>query len=93
MTLLGFKTVVVVDGIVVVVADATAIVVDVVEVDVVVVPDGGETVVEVVEVDVLDVLDEATVVDVLDDEVEEDEEELDGAAEIVNEIVDALADE
>ena len=96
MTLLGFKTVVVVDGIEVVVADATAIVVDVVEVDVVVVPDGGETVVEVVEVvevDVLDVLDEATVVDVLDDEVEEDEEELDGAAEIVNEIVDAPADE
>ena len=84
MTLLGLKTVVVVDGMVVVVADATAIDVDVVEVDVVVVPEGGETVVDVVE---LDVLEEATVVDVLD------EDEDDGAAEIVNETVDALADE
>ena len=88
MTLLGFKTVVVVDGMVVVVGEATAIVVDVVEVDVVVVPEGGETVVDVVE---LDVLEEATVVDVLDED--EDEDEDDGAAEIVNEIVDALADE
>jgi hypothetical protein len=59
-----------------------------VEVDVVVVPEGGETVVDVVE---LDVLEEATVVDVLDED--EDEDEDDGAAEIVNEIVDALADE